>query len=147
MMKSSHFILTTDENGLFLFDPWIIGLLAGLGATVGEAIGYFLGYVGNKFVEENQVNQFHTLIQKHPKLTPLVLWFLAATPIPDDVVIIPLGIAKYPFWKVCVPQFIGKTMFLTGVAWAGRLSLDLIEGFLFGDPTNPVSKSIEVPCK
>lgn len=134
----------TDSNSFFIFDPWVIGILGGFGATIGETIGYALGYVGNKFVNEEQTSGFLKIIEEHPRATPLVLWFLAATPIPDDVVIIPLGIARYPLWKVFIPQFIGKTMFLTAVAWAGRLSLQWIETLLLGDPTSPISKSIEV---
>ncbi len=134
----------TGTNSVFLFDPWIIGILGGLGAAIGEITGYALGYVGNRFVDQEQTSGFLKIIEEHPRITPLVLWFLAATPIPDDVVIIPLGVAKYPFWKIFIPQFIGKTMFLTAVAWAGRWSLQWIETLLLGDPTSPVSKSIEV---
>lgn len=134
-----------DLSGtIFVFDPWLIGILGGLGATIGEVTGYALGYAGNRFIEEEQTNGFLQIIEKYPRATPLVLWFLAATPIPDDVVIIPLGIARYPFWKVFIPQLIGKIMFLTGVAWAGRLSLEWIENLIIGNPTSPLSKSIEV---
>lgn len=134
----------TDSNSFFIFDPWVIGILAGFGAAIGEITGYALGYAGNKFVDKERTSRFLNLIQEHPRATPFVLWFLAATPIPDDVVIIPLGIARYPFWKVFIPQLIGKTMFLTAVAWAGRWSLQWIETWLLGNPTSPVSKSIEV---
>jgi len=129
---------------VFVFDPWLIGILGGLGATIGEVTGYALGYAGNRFIDEDQTNGFLQIVEKYPRATPLVLWFLAATPIPDDVLIIPLGIARYPFWKVFIPQLVGKTMFLSGVAWAGRLSLEWIEDLIIGNPTSPISKSIEV---
>ena len=134
-----------DSGGtVFIFDPWLIGIVAGLGATLGEITGYALGYAGNRFIDENQTNGFLQIVEKYPRATPLILWFLAATPIPDDVVIIPLGIARYPFWKVFFPQLIGKIMFLSGVAWAGRFSLEWIENLIIGNPTSPLSKSIEV---
>ncbi|MHA1638439.1 MAG: VTT domain-containing protein [Candidatus Thorarchaeota archaeon] len=134
----------TDSSSLYFFDPWVIGILGGFGAAIGELTGYIIGYAGNRFVDEEQTSGFLKIIEEHPRATPLVLWFLAATPIPDDVVIIPLGVARYPFWKVFIPQFIGKAMFLTAVAWAGRWSLQWIETLLVGNPTSPVSKSIEV---
>ena len=84
------------------------------------------------------------VIQKYPRATPIVIWFLALTPIPDDVVVIPLGIAKYSWKKVLIPQFIGKSMFLIAIAWAGNLCFSWIEAILIGDPTNPVTKTIEV---
>ena len=128
----------------FAFDPWLVGILAGLGATLGEMVSYLLGRVGGKMIDEEQRSGFREFVQKHPRSTPLVLWFLAATPIPDDVLIVPLGAAKYSWWKVFVPQFIGKTMFLTVITWAGRLGMEWI-GALFGaDFTSPLTKSIEV---
>jgi uncharacterized membrane protein YdjX (TVP38/TMEM64 family) len=74
-----------------------------------------------------------------------VLWFLAVTPIPDDVLVVPLGAAKYPWWKVILPQFIGKTMFLTAIAYSGRLSLGFVESIIASmDPTSVISRLIEV---
>jgi membrane protein YqaA with SNARE-associated domain len=130
--------------GPFYFDPWLLGIIGGVGATLGEMTGYLLGRGGSKFVSSDQSSGFLKLVQKYPRMTPLVLWFLAVTPLPDDVLVIPLGIAKYPWRNVLIPQFIGKTMFLIGVAWAGNLGLSWLESILIGDPRNPITKSIEV---
>lgn len=130
--------------GPFYFDPWLLGLFGGVGATIGEMTGYLLGRAGSSYVQTEQTSGFLKLVQKYPRTTPLVLWFLAVTPIPDDVLIIPLGIAKYPWKKVLIPQFVGKTMFLIGIAWAGRLGLSWLESIIIGDPTSPLTKSIEV---
>ncbi|MHA2424619.1 MAG: VTT domain-containing protein [Candidatus Thorarchaeota archaeon] len=130
--------------GPFFFDPWLLGIIGGLGATIGEMTGYLLGRGGSRYVKSDQSSGFLRFVQKHPRATPLVLWFLAVTPFPDDVVVIPLGIAKYSWRNVLIPQFIGKTMFLIAIAWAGNLGLSWLEALLIGDPTNPLTKSIEV---
>lgn len=130
--------------GPYFFDPWLLGIIGGLGATIGEITGYFLGRFGSRYVNQDQCGGFLGFIRKYPRTTPLILWFLALTPIPDDVVVIPLGIARYPIQKVLIPQLIGKSMFLVAIAWAGRLGITFIESILIGDPTNPVAKSIEV---
>jgi hypothetical protein len=65
------------------------------------------------------------------------VWFLAVTPIPDDVLVVPLGAARYSWWKVALAQLLGKSMFLTGIAWSGRIGLDFV-GSLLGS-TNPLS--------
>jgi membrane protein YqaA with SNARE-associated domain len=129
----------------FLFDPWIIGLVSGLGAMLGEMTGYFIGYGGGQLIDQGQRNGFKEFIESHPRATPIVLWFLAATPIPDDILIVPLGAARYPWWKVAIPQFIGKTMFMMAIAWAGRIGLEFV-GTLFGgtDPLGLLSRVIEV---
>jgi membrane protein YqaA with SNARE-associated domain len=134
----------TVPSGPFIFDPWLIGLVSGIGATIGEMTGYAIGYAGGELIKEEQRSRIRDLALQHPKLTPFLLWFVAATPIPDDVLVVPLGASKYPWWKVLAPQLIGKTMFLTGIAWAGRLSLSWIGNLLIGDPTSLLSKSIEV---
>jgi membrane protein YqaA with SNARE-associated domain len=133
-----------DPNtGLFLFDPFLVGIISGLGATLGEMLGWLLGYGGGQFIEENQRTAFSDYIETHPNATPIMIWFLAITPVPDDFLIVPLGAAKYPWWKVAIPQFIGKSMFMIMAAWAGRLSLGFFEIFL-GNPASITSKTIEV---
>ncbi|MFW9964383.1 MAG: hypothetical protein ACFFCX_12505, partial [Candidatus Sifarchaeia archaeon] len=98
-----------------------------------------------KLIDKNQTSSFKRYIDSHPRATPFVVWFLAATPIPDDILIVPLGAARYSWWKVVLSQLVGKTMFLMGIAWSGRFGLDFIDS-IFGN-TNPlsiVSRIIEI---
>ena len=133
------------DSGVFLFDPWIVGFLSGLGAILGEMTGYYIGYGGSHFIEMEKMNKFRSFIDKYPRTTPLVIWFLALTPIPDDPLIVPLGAAKYPWCKVFIPGFIGKTMLLTGIAWAGRFGLDWIASIFADSGTGSIlSLSIEI---
>jgi membrane protein YqaA with SNARE-associated domain len=133
------------ESGAFLFDPWIVGFLSGLGAIIGEMTGYYIGYGGSHFIEEEKMNRFRAFIERYPQTTPLVIWLLAVTPSPDDVLIVPLGAIRYTWWKVFIPGFIGKTMLLTGVAWAGRFGLDWIAAFVNSTGSgNIISLSIEI---
>jgi len=137
--------LADEITDQFLFDPYLIGLLAGLGAVLGEMTGYLIGYGGGHLIDARQRTAFGEYVKRHPRATPVVLWVLAATPIPDDMFIVPLGAAKYPWWKVMIPQFIGKTMFMTTIAWSGRFGLGIV-GMLIGsaDPTGVLSRVIEV---
>jgi len=135
----------TDTSGQFLFDPILVGLIAGLGATIGEMTGYLLGYGGSRFIEEGQRDAFSKYIEEHPKATPFLIWFLAISPLPDDFVILPLGAAKYPWWKVAIPQYIGKSMFMIVAAWLGRISYQSIGDFITSyDPTSIASRGLEV---
>ncbi len=135
----------TNTSGQFLFDPLLVGLIAGLGSTIGEMTGYLLGYGGSKFIEEGQRNAFSKFIEEHPRATPLLVWFLAISPLPDDFVILPLGAAKYPWWKVAIPQYIGKSMFMIFAAWLGRISYQTIGDFISSyDPASIASRGLEV---
>ena len=137
--------LRNSSSGEFLFDPWIIGILSGLGAMIGEMSGFYIGMGGGHFIEDEKMNGFRLFVEQYPRATPLVIWFLAATPIPDDVLIVPLGAARYPWWKVFFPGFFGKTVLLTLIAWAGRIGLDLIASFVIGSGSGSmISFSIEI---
>jgi membrane protein YqaA with SNARE-associated domain len=137
--------LTDEVTSAFLFDPLLAGIVGGIGATIGEMTGFILGYGGGKVIDEEQRDGFRRFAENHPRLIPLVIWFLAATPIPDDVLIVPLGASCYSWWKIVIPELIGKTMFLTAIAWAGRFGLEFV-GVLIGstDPTSITSRAIEV---
>ncbi|TFH08367.1 MAG: hypothetical protein E4H14_06565 [Candidatus Thorarchaeota archaeon] len=132
-------------TGPFLFDPWLLGILSGVGATLGDMTSYVLGYGGRRLVDESSSMDFSKFIEEHPRATPLAVFVLAATPIPLDPAVVALGVARYSWWKLFLPCLIGEIIFLTIVSWAGRLSLSWIIDILgVGGPVTPVSATIEV---
>ena len=132
-------------NGPFIFDPWLIGILSGVGATIGDMTSYLLGYGGRRLVDESNSKGFSKFIEEHPRATPLAVFLLAATPLPLDPAVVALGVARYSWWKLFLPCLIGEVIFLTIVSWAGRFSLDWIIDLLgVGGPVTPVSATIEV---
>jgi len=142
------FVLSGLREGLsgpFLFDPWLIGILSGVGATIGDMTSYLLGYGGRRLVDESNSKGFSNFIEGHPKATPLAVFVLAATPLPLDPAIVALGVARYSWWKLFLPCLVGEVIFLTIVSWAGRLSLDwIIDLLCVGGPVTPISATIEV---
>ena len=132
-------------SGPFLFDPWMVGIISGIGATIGDMTSYALGYAGRRLVDEENTSGFSKFIEEHPKATPLAVFVLASTPLPLDPAVVVLGIGRYSWWKLFFPCLIGEIVFLTGIAWAGRLSLDWIMGLLeVGGPVTILSATIEV---
>lgn len=142
------FVLSGLREGLsgpFLFDPWLIGILSGVGATIGDMTSYLLGYGGRRLADESNSNGFSTFIEAHPRATPLAVFVLASTPLPLDPAVVALGVARYSWWKLFLPCLIGEVIFLTLVSWAGRFSLDWIVELLgIGGPVTPLSATIEV---
>jgi len=135
----------TDGVGQYIFDPWLLGLSCGIGATIGDMTSYALGYAGRRFVDEASSSGFSKFIENHPRATPLAVFVLAATPLPVDPALVSLGVARYPIWKLFLPTLFGEIIFLTGVSWAGRLSLGwLIDLLGVGGPATPLSSSLEV---
>jgi len=131
-------------TGLFAYDPILLGIISGLAATTGEITGYLLGIYGSRYVETEKCSNFLCFANEHPQLMPFVLFLLAVTPIPDDFLVVPLGLARYPLSKVFIPQVIGKSIFLIGVAYAGRIGLAFVDAIIGSDPTSLISRTIEV---
>jgi membrane protein YqaA with SNARE-associated domain len=132
-------------TGPFIFDPWILGLLSGVGATIGDMTSYVLGYAGRRLVDEASTSGFSKFVQDHPRATPVAVFVLASTPLPLDPAVVALGVARYTWWKLFIPCLIGEIIFLTLISWCGRLSLDWILGLLgIGGPVTPISATIEV---
>jgi membrane protein YqaA with SNARE-associated domain len=137
--------LRDGVSGPFIFDPSIVGLLCGIGATIGDMVSYALGYAGRRLVDEESTSGFSELIQKHPRATPVAVFVLAATPLPLDPAVVALGVARYTWWKLFVPCMIGQIVFFTVVSWSGRFSLDWILGLLgVGGPVTAISATIDV---
>ncbi|MHA1951841.1 MAG: hypothetical protein ACW987_18500, partial [Candidatus Thorarchaeota archaeon] len=62
-----------------------------------------------------------------------------------DPALVSLGVARYSLWKLFIPSLFGEVIFLTGVSWAGRLSLGwFVDLFGIGGPTTPISITLEV---
>ena len=51
------------------------------------------------------------------------------TPIPDDLIYIPLGVLKYNPVKFLVLTFIGKFLIISLIAWTSKYSLPFINTF------------------
>ncbi len=117
MFKYSTSGLTLTQtlaSGGFWFEIIGITLVGGLGSALGELTGYAVGYGTKKIAEErrsellNNVDGFGKLVLENQKRTPLYIFLFALTPLPDDILFIPLGMIRYPFWKCIVPGWLGK---------------------------------------
>ncbi|WP_457556990.1 VTT domain-containing protein [Candidatus Harpocratesius sp.] len=121
---------------------WVwIGLLSGLGAALGEFISYYIGrLIGSaKKVRESEVGEkFHRMreqFERNPKVVPLIVFIFAASPLPDDMILVPMGLMKYPYYKTFLPCVIGKTI-LTGITCFLGYVVGSIDPNFFEDVVN-----------
>lgn len=102
------------QTGTFWGEIIGIALIGGLGCALGELTGYAVGYGTKKITEErnsdllNNVDGFGKMILENKKRTPLYIFLFALTPLPDDILFLPLGMIKYSFWKCVIPGWLGK---------------------------------------
>jgi len=104
-------------------NPLILGIVAGVGSTIGEMSAYLIGRGGRKVIEDrygNRLDAVRKLIERHGMM---VIILVALLPIPDDLLLIPLGMMKYPAKKLLAAMLIGKTGMCLFLAYAGAYSL------------------------
>ncbi len=65
---------------------------------------------------------------------PVVIFFFALTPLPDDLLFIPLGIMRYKLVKVFPPSLLGKSLMCAILAYGGRFYYDVLSA-IFGEGT------------
>ncbi len=124
------FILPTDiivfAAGAIL-NPFLVGIVAGLGEAIGEVVGYVLGLGGRKIIDKKykkDIKKWEKRFKKYGGFLIIVLF--AATPLPDDIVGIIGGALKYPFKKFLLASFIGKTIMALALAYAGFYGINWV---------------------
>ncbi|HEY88198.1 MAG TPA: VTT domain-containing protein [Thermoflexia bacterium] len=101
-----------------VFNPWCVGLAAGLGDTGGELTGYLAGYALDDVLERGKLYaRFERWMTNYGDLT---LFVLALIPNPFfDLASIIGGLAGFPLPRFLLATWLGKTLKAVGIAWAG----------------------------
>ena len=99
-------------------NPWLVGLLSGLGAAIGESTGYIVGRAGRGALHQNQ--RLQRITQNVEKYGPWAVLFFAAIPNPVmDIAGMAAGMLRMPFWKYLLACAVGKTIRFTLLALIG----------------------------
>ena len=122
------------------FDLHILAILSAVTATIAKQIIFYASYGGRKIVSEKtkkRMRPFQRLVKRYGAGAA---FFAAATPIPDDLVYVPLGLAKYNPKKFFIATLTGKfVLSYTIVFVSHHLGLSLVEPLLENiDDATPV---------
>jgi membrane protein YqaA with SNARE-associated domain len=113
-------------------DPIFVAISGGLGSALGEFSGYAVGYYGRNVISKERQRKMDYMMKVFAKYGPAAIFLFALTPLPDDLLFIPLGIMRYPFWKAFIPALLGKTLMTFILAYSGQQSIQIIQT-LFGE--------------
>lgn len=109
-----------------VFNPWLVGIVGGVGQALGELSGYLVGYSGHTLVDENPTYQrLVGWMRRHGMLTVFVL-ALIPNPI-FDLGGIAAGALRFPVWKFLLSVTAGKVIRNIGFALAGYYGLELLD--------------------
>ena len=102
------FILLVTMSVGDQFNLHILALIGAFTATVAKQIIFVISYGGRKIMSEKTKQRmlpFQRLVKKYGAAAAFVA---AATPIPDDIVYVPLGLAKYNPLRFFITTLTGK---------------------------------------
>ncbi|MBO3841952.1 MAG: VTT domain-containing protein [Candidatus Brockarchaeota archaeon] len=116
-----------------IIDPLLIAVSGGLGSAFGELAGYALGYYGRMLIGEERRRKMDYMLKIFDRYGVAAIFLFALTPLPDDLLIIPLGIMRYNPVKFLIPCVLGKTLMCLILALGGRFSISLIKSLFGGE--------------
>ena len=102
------FILLATMSVGEQFDIHILVLISAFTATIAKQIIFYASYGGRRMISEKtkkRMKPFQKLVKRYGGAAAFVA---AATPIPDDMVYIPLGLAKYNPKRFFIATLSGK---------------------------------------
>lgn len=126
----SNLLVASSAALLVDSDPLSIGILVALGATSAKLIHYGISFFVGKHVSEERRKRLEAAAAKTRRWAPLAVFIAAATPIPDDPVIVPLGLMKYSPVKFAVSYFAGKVLIAVIGAFLGGFGEQLLSGYV-----------------
>jgi len=128
------------------YDLHVLALLSAITATAAKQIIFFVSFGGRKIMNEKtrkRMRPFERLVKRYGAAAAFVA---AATPMPDDIIFIPLGLAKYNPKRFFVATLTGKIVLSYIIVFISHyVGLSFVEPFLENvDDTTPVYIGIAI---
>jgi membrane protein DedA with SNARE-associated domain len=122
------------------YDLHVLALLSAITATVAKQMIFFVSFSGRRIMSgktRKRMRPFERLVKKYGAAAAFVA---AATPMPDDIIFIPLGLAKYNPKRFFIATLTGKIVLSYIIVFISHyIGLSFIEPFLENiDDATPV---------
>ena len=119
-------------------NPIGVALSAGLGSSVGELTGYFLGLGGKKLINDRSKRsgkpnlELEAARRIFARYGAFAIFAFAATPLPFDLIGIACGTFGFDMRLFFLATFFGKTIKYLLLAYTGRGLFGVFQSFLEG---------------
>lgn len=108
-----------------ILNPMVVGVVSGLGGTVGEMTGYLFGY-GGRLVIDN-FNTYSKMVQWMRKWGGITIFILALIPNPAfDLAGAAAGSLRFPVWKFLLYGALGRIPKHILFAYSGYWGIKLL---------------------
>jgi len=113
------------------FDIHVLVLIAALTSTAAKQIIFYVSYGGRKIISEKTKKRMKPFQKLFKRYGGSAAFFAAATPIPDDLVYLPFGLAKYNPNRFFIATLLGKfVLYYVIVLISHYMGLSLLEPIL-----------------
>ncbi len=110
-------------------NPWLVGLVAGVGEALGELTGYLAGYSSRAVIENRAL--YARLDRYMDRYGLGIVFLLSVFPNPFfDLAGIAAGALRCPLWQFLLVCWLGKTVKTVIFALAGAQSISLFQRFM-----------------
>ncbi len=125
------FILLATMSVGNQFDAHALALISAVTATAAKQVIFYISYGGRKIIDEKtrkRIKPFERLVKRYGAIAAFVA---AATPIPDDLIYVPLGLARYNPLRFFISTLAGKIVLGYAIVYISRgFGLSFIDPFL-----------------
>lgn len=123
-----------DQN----LDPHLVSLSSAVGAVIAKLIIFYVSYYGRNILSSKTKKRMLPLQRLLSKYGWPGAFAAALTPIPDDLVYIPLGLAKYNPAKFAIATFAGKFILNEFIVFGSVLLGRPVVEVLTSENTDPI---------
>lgn len=113
--------VATAFFGGAIWNPFLVGVVSGAGATLGETLGYLLGYGGRvAFSSWEKKKWFQKIEDYFHKGAFWTVFIFALIPFPlFDIIGLIAGTLNYSLWKFTMATLVGRCIRNIFIAWSG----------------------------
>jgi len=112
------------------FSPHLLALVSAAGATAGKMIVFYGSYYGRRILKDETKRRMRPLQKLVSRYGWPATFIAASTPIPDDIVYIPLGLSKYNPLLFLSATFAGKIVLSEIVVWGAQAGSPYVQPLL-----------------
>lgn len=146
-LSPSNIIISGAVGSLFpSFNPFLVGFLVALGASIAKTVHFAASFFAGSYLK----SRWHAKIgdyrhkSAYYRLGMIAAFAAAVSPIPDDPIVIPLGLMRYSPVKFFIAYFLGKMIVTVTGAYFGQAFSIALEEHLGQTATIVVSAILTV---
>ena len=110
------------------YDLHILALVSAVSATAAKQIIFYVSFKGRKIISKKTLKRMRPFQRLVTKYGAAAAFVAAATPMPDDIIFVPLGLAKYNPKKFFISTLVGKIVLSYSIVFLYHyLGLSLVE--------------------